>query len=291
VTPVLSDARHFLMMHHVWDLVLGTAERVLLQSSHAHARPDNVLCLSTSTTSTSSFSQTQSRTCVATYRITHLHLSPIDRPFSLSALVETPNQARGHRPGDKSILLTKGTTSFIHGYVLLSSPSSSTSPMHPHYDHQAHLVIKSESPPLLSVPVSSIGQPHSRYVDTTGSQFRFGPGDHNALPPFSFMSQSRSSTWPQHAPIARMNSYPDSVPASLSLPPVDDSTVLTLTDEYDDGEELGDLPSASGSAVELFHDSSGSSSKTLDKAVRRRSSKGASRSFLPIGTPNLTLVA
>jgi hypothetical protein len=144
--------------------------------------------------------------------------------------------------------------------------------MPPHYAHQAHLVIKSESPPLLSIPVSSIAQLHPHYVDSA-SQFRFGAGDHNALPPFNFMSQPRSSTWPQHAPISQVNSYPDSVPPSLSLPPVDDSTVLALTDEYDDGEELGDLPSASGSAVELFPESSGLSSRALDKAIRRRSSK------------------
>ncbi|KAI0293914.1 fungal-specific transcription factor domain-containing protein [Russula brevipes] len=54
---------------------------------------------------------------------------------------------------------------------------------------------------------------------------------------------------------------------------MDDSTVLALTDEYDDGDELGDLPSASGSAVDMFPESSSSSSKTSDKTVRRRSSK------------------
>jgi hypothetical protein len=61
---------------------------------------------------------------------------------------------------------------------------------------------------------------------------------------------------------------------------MDDSTALALTDEYDDGDELGDLPSASGSAVDMFPESSSSSSKTSDKTVRRRSSKGASRSLV-----------
>ncbi len=54
---------------------------------------------------------------------------------------------------------------------------------------------------------------------------------------------------------------------------MDDATALTLTDECDDGDELGDLPSASGSAVDMFPESSGSSFKN---AVRRRSSKGPS---------------
>jgi hypothetical protein len=59
---------------------------------------------------------------------------------------------------------------------------------------------------------------------------------------------------------------------------MDDPTVLALTDEYDDGDELlGDLPSGSNSAIDMFHESSGSSSKPFDKAVRRRSSKGTSR--------------
>jgi hypothetical protein len=52
---------------------------------------------------------------------------------------------------------------------------------------------------------------------------------------------------------------------------MDDPAVLTLTDDYDDGEELDDLPPGSGSAVDIFHDSS---SRALDKTVRRRSSKG-----------------
>jgi len=55
---------------------------------------------------------------------------------------------------------------------------------------------------------------------------------------------------------------------------MDDPAVLTLTDEYDDGDELGDLPPGSSSAVDMFHDSSGFSSRALDKSVRRRSSKG-----------------
>jgi hypothetical protein len=54
---------------------------------------------------------------------------------------------------------------------------------------------------------------------------------------------------------------------------MDDPAVVTLTDEYDDGDELGDLPPGSSSAVDIFHDSSSMSSRALDKAVRRRSSK------------------
>ena len=52
---------------------------------------------------------------------------------------------------------------------------------------------------------------------------------------------------------------------------MDDPAVMTLTDDYDDGEELGDLPPGSGSAADIYHDSS---SRALDKTVRRRSSKG-----------------
>jgi hypothetical protein len=147
---------------------------------------------------------------------------------------------------------------------------------------QAHPVVKSESPPLQSVPISSIGQSQPHFPD---SDFRFGTGEHNALPPFSFMSQPRSSSsaWPQHTPIS-LNPYSTSTPDSQShfgLTPMDDATALTLTDECDDGDEIGDLPSASGSAVDLFPESSGSSSKTFDRAVRRRSSKGAPRLFFP----------
>ncbi|KAI9508265.1 fungal-specific transcription factor domain-containing protein [Russula earlei] len=145
--------------------------------------------------------------------------------------------------------------------------------MSSHNAHNAHLVIKSESPPLLSVPIST-GHPHSHYVDGH-PQFRFGAGEQSVPPTFSFMPHPRSSSspWPQHTPV---NSYPDTLPASQShfgLPSVDDPNVLTLTDEYDDGDEIADLPSVSGSAVDLFPDSSVSSSKALNKAVRRRSSK------------------
>ena len=56
---------------------------------------------------------------------------------------------------------------------------------------------------------------------------------------------------------------------------MDDPAVLTLTDEYDDGDELGNLPPGSSSAADVFHgDSSILSSRALDKTVRRRSSKG-----------------
>ena len=140
--------------------------------------------------------------------------------------------------------------------------------MSPYNDPQTHTVIKSESPPLLSVPISSIGQSHAQYLDS-GPHFRFGTKEQNALPPFSFLSHSgSSSTLPQHTSMSHLTSYSTSVPASQShfaVPPMDDPAVLTATDEYDDGDEAGDFLSASGS-----------SSKILDKAVRRRSSKGAS---------------
>lgn len=154
--------------------------------------------------------------------------------------------------------------------------------MSPHHERQAHPVIKSESPPLQSVAISSIGQSLSQYANSA-PHFCFGAGEHNSLPPFSFMSQPRSSSspWPHHTPV-HSNPYSASAPASqshLGPPSMDDSAVLSLTDEYDDGDELGDLPSASGSAVDIFPDSSGASSRMLDKSVRRRSSKGPSQLF------------
>ncbi|KAH9974092.1 fungal-specific transcription factor domain-containing protein [Lactifluus volemus] len=85
---------------------------------------------------------------------------------------------------------------------------------------------------------------------------------------------SPSSTWPHHTAYASENPYSNSPSTSQShfvLSSMDDPTVLALTDEYDDGDELlGDLPSGS---VDMFRESSSSSSKPFDKAVRRRSSK------------------
>ncbi|KAI0267274.1 fungal-specific transcription factor domain-containing protein [Gloeopeniophorella convolvens] len=91
------------------------------------------------------------------------------------------------------------------------------------------------------------------------------------------MSQNRpsSSTW-HHSPVSPVTPYPSSALGSqphFTLPPLDDPTVLTLTDEYDDGDELGNLPSGSGATVDVLPGSSGSSSKAYDKIVRRRSSK------------------
>ncbi|KAI0249787.1 fungal-specific transcription factor domain-containing protein [Lactifluus subvellereus] len=151
--------------------------------------------------------------------------------------------------------------------------------MSPHNERHAYPIIKSESPPVQSTTVSPTGQSHSQYVDT-GTYLRFGTEEYNPLPPFSFMSQLRSSslTWSRHTPYPPANSYSTSTSTSnsqthLTLPPMDDSTVLNLTDEYDDGDELGDLPSRSGSAVDIFPESSSPSSRTFGKTVRRRSSK------------------
>ncbi|KAI9432934.1 fungal-specific transcription factor domain-containing protein [Lactarius indigo] len=90
------------------------------------------------------------------------------------------------------------------------------------------------------------------------------------------MSQSRSSSSPTwhhpHTSISSANPYSSSAASSqphFTLPSMDDPAVLTLTDDYDDGDELGDLPPGSGSAVDVFNDSPGLSSKS----VRRRSSK------------------
>lgn len=132
--------------------------------------------------------------------------------------------------------------------------------MSPYNDHQHYPVVKSESPPLQSVPISSIGQPHSKYADSS-PLFLFGTKEQAQsapLPPFSFISRPRSSSFSPHSAMSHLNAYSGS--QSFVVPPDE----LTPTDEYDDGDEGGDFPSASGSS-------------SRDKAVRRRSSKGASR--------------
>ena len=141
--------------------------------------------------------------------------------------------------------------------------------MSPYHDQQPHPAIKSESPPLQSVPISSLGQPYSQYSDSTGNLFRFGTKEQtSSLPPFSFLSRPRSSSsFSPHSAMSHLNAYSSTVSGSQShfaVPPADDPGVLTPTDEYDD-DEAGDFPSASGS------------SSKMDKSVRRRSSKGASQ--------------
>jgi hypothetical protein len=151
-------------------------------------------------------------------------------------------------------------------------------------DPQPYPIVKSESPPPRSISISSTAQSQSPSLSSdTAPSFRFGSRAYSHLPPFSFMPQrsSPSSTWPHHTAYASDNPYASSPSTSQShfvLSSMDDPTVLALTDEYDDGDELlGDLPSGSNSAIDMFHESSGSSSKPFDKAVRRRSSKGTLR--------------
>jgi hypothetical protein len=136
--------------------------------------------------------------------------------------------------------------------------------MSPYSDQQPHQIIKSESPPL---PISSVGQPYSRYSDG-GPLFRFGTKEQRVLPPFNFITRPRSSSsFSPHSAMSHFNNaYSSTVSESQShfaVPPADDPGVLTPTDEYDDGDETGDFPSASGS------------SSKMDRSVRRRSSKGA----------------
>ena len=54
-----------------------------------------------------------------------------------------------------------------------------------------------------------------------------------------------------------------------------EATALTLADESDDGEGLGDLPSTSSPAVDMFPESSGSSSKEFNKVVHKRSKRAS----------------
>jgi hypothetical protein len=161
--------------------------------------------------------------------------------------------------------------------------------MSPYNERQAYPIVKSESPPIQSITISSSSLSHSQHSDT-GTPFRFGSREYTQLPSFNFIPQpgSSSPTWPHHTPHHSANPYSitaSSSHAHFTLPSMDDSTVLTLTDEYDDGDELCDLPSGSGSAVDIFHESSSSSSKISDKAVRRRSSKGPSRLFIRLLDP------
>jgi hypothetical protein len=149
--------------------------------------------------------------------------------------------------------------------------------MTPYNDHQPHTVIKSESPPLQSVPISSIAQ----YSDS-GPLFRFGTKEQSAhLPPFNFLTRPRSpSSFSPHSTMSHLNAYSSTVSGSQShfaVPPADDPGVLTPTDEYDD-DEAGDFPSASGS------------SSKMDKSVRRRSSKGALRFSAFLHLVALTMV-
>lgn len=160
--------------------------------------------------------------------------------------------------------------------VCISLPHSAHTTMSPYADHQPHPVIKSESPPLQSVPISSIGQPYSHQYSDSGPLFRFGTKEQRVLPPFNFISRPRSSSSfsPQSA-MSHLNAYSSAVSDSQShfaVPPADDPGVLTPTDEYDDGDETGDFPSASGS------------SSKMDRSVRRRSSKGAPQLSAPFSS-------
>ena len=110
----------------------------------------------------------------------------------------------------------------------------------------------------------------------------FDMGERNASPPWVFMPrpQPRSSTWPQHNTTHRMYRH-SFISASGSqshfgLPPTGDAAALTPADGRGDSAGLADLPSASDPAVDMFLQSSGSSSKTFDKVARRRISRGAS---------------
>jgi hypothetical protein len=196
-----------------------------------------------------------------------------------SSLVGLCRHKSGKRPQAGSVNRTQ-----LRAHPLLFSHSSrplvcisfphSAHTMSPYNDQQQpHPVIKSESPPLHSVPISSIGQPFSQYSDT-GPLFRFGTKEQRVLPPFNFISRPRSSSsFSPHSAMSHLNAYSSTVSGSQShfaVPPADDPGALTPTDEYDDGDETGDFPSGSGS------------SSKIDKSVRRRSSKGASRTlYLP----------
>lgn len=187
-------------------------------------------------------------------------ISPIDRPSS--AFVVT-NRENGHRPGTDSAATSSSPTCVLFYFKPLKPSSYVSSFPHSTHTMSPHAVIKSESPPLQSVPISSVGQSYSQYSDTA-PLFRFGTKEQSTLPPFSYISRHRSP----HSAMSHLNAYSSTVSGSQShfaVPPADDPGVLTATDEYDDGDEAGDFPSASGS------------SSKMDKAVRRRSSKGASR--------------
>ena len=192
-------------------------------------------------------------------------ISPIDRPsFGLC------RHKSGKRPQARNGL---GCDQLVPDFVLFYFKPLKTSSYVSSFPHSAHTmsphtVIKSESPPLQSVPISSVGQSYSQYSDTT-PLFRFGTKEQSTLPPFSYISRHRSP----HSAMSHLNAYSSTVSGSQShfaVPPADDPGVLTATDEYDDGDEAGDFPSASGS------------SSKMDKAVRRRSSKGASRFFVSL---------
>lgn len=108
--------------------------------------------------------------------------------------------------------------------------------------------------------------------------------DYNAPPVFRFGSESTSSSspkpfafmaghqWPQtiDPPVSSSDNsspYPSHTPSvNFNLPPISNQPI-SFHDDYDDGDDNGELS--------LLPDSSAQSAdKSLDKQIRRRSSKG-----------------
>ncbi|KAI0050334.1 hypothetical protein FA95DRAFT_1555847 [Auriscalpium vulgare] len=142
---------------------------------------------------------------------------------------------------------------YPHPYPQSSPMSSRSSSFTP---------VKQESPPLSAVSLPGYTQsyhPDFRQDYRTASPFRFGqhppPTQQFHSPAFTFVAHSASSA----SPIYRSSSGRP----HFSVPHMLDSGALSMPEDYDDGDDLVDLPGPSGS---------GSSSKG-DRVIRRRSSK------------------
>lgn len=143
-----------------------------------------------------------------------------------------------------------------------------------HYQHNPDFPVKSESPTpseLSGHPPYSISAHHHHHhplpPSSAPSLFRFGSGHQSQqpahLPSFNFMAH------PSWNGASSSHQYSSSPHMHLNLPQsMNEHTVLSMNDDYDDGDELSELP---GSAMDVAPSGSG---KSFEKIVRRRSSKG-----------------
>ena len=97
--------------------------------------------------------------------------------------------------------------------------------------------------------------------------FQTGTESASCLNSFTFMSDQH---WQSNPANSSISDHPSNRPVGVSFDLTSNpSQPLSFEGDYDDGDELGDLPLTSTSGL-------GSSGKSADKQVRRRSSKGMS---------------
>ncbi|TFY71776.1 hypothetical protein EVG20_g1228 [Dentipellis fragilis] len=174
--------------------------------------------------------------------------------------VDNPHQRAHTPPAQYRRMYHSSSTDYP--VVKVESPSSDADHL-PYAQHHSQ-----QHPQQYHLPSAP---PHS-----ATPPFRFGSGNnspHPPLPSFSFMSQpgwNNTSSSP---------SYPSSSHhPHFTLPPlqhVNDQNLnmLSMNDEYDDGDELADLPPGSAMGSSVSFDVIPGGSGKADKVVRRRSSK------------------